>query len=101
MDNQAMETKKVAEIEINNVIDGNFSLSKMPVDYQLTVHINNLLSTYGKKIIQEFKAALYEQDNPEIYHSIIIIRIINHYGIDKVKAWFTLIYGWNFTQKAG
>jgi hypothetical protein len=98
---EVLEQTKVesGEAEINNVVVGNFPLMKQPVDYQITIHVNNMLNAYGKSVIKQFKEHLY---NPEAVGGIQIKRLVNHYGIDAMRDWFTLIYGWDFTeQKVG
>ena len=95
-----MDDRKLPEIEVNNVIVVGFAMLDKPIDVQLTIHINNLINTYGKDLIKEFKLKLYNPEND--YHGGQQIKqLVNHYGLDTVKNWFTLIYGWDFTQKAG
>jgi hypothetical protein len=100
MDARNKVTESVTqEQEVNNVIVVGFPLSRQPVDYQLTIHINNMLNAYGPSVIKQFKEHLY---NPESIGGVQIKNLINHYGLDAVKGWFTLIYGWDFTeQKVG
>lgn len=77
---------------------GNFPLMEMPIMAQLTIHINNLILTYGKDVIQDFKIQLTQNEN---VGGLTIEQLINYYGQDTLKQYFTLIYGWSFDQKAG
>jgi hypothetical protein len=83
---------------VGQVINVHFPLRDKPLDVQITVHINNVLNCYGKTLIKDFKEKLY---NPEIESNRLVNRIIDHYGIENIKQWFSLIYGWEFTEKAG
>lgn len=88
------DQKEVVEY-VNNVVEVGFALKTSPVDVQLTVHVNNLLNTYGAQVINEFKDKL---NNPESVGGQQITQLINYYGIEVVKNWFTLIYGWDFKK---
>lgn len=87
-----MESKQTEEVTI-----GNFPLMNMPIDYQLTIHVNNLLVFYGNGIIKEIKKELYGEAYSLFYTKNLVI----HYGASKVQDWFTLIYGWDFNKKVG
>jgi hypothetical protein len=97
MDNRSTKQPLTGESS-NNITVGKFALLNQPVDYQITVHINNLIITYGKYIIKDFKSHLYE---PNDLSGLVVRQLCDHYGIDKMRQWFTLIYGWDFTEKAG
>lgn len=101
-----METEVKVEVEVvepeidNVVVTDVFALCKSPAAYQLTIHITNLIETYNKDVIKEFKGYLH---NPETLitdmSSVRVRAIINHYGIKTCQKWFTDIYGWNFKKK--
>jgi len=79
---------------------GGFPLGQQPLDYQLTIHINNLIQTYNPTlIIKLFKEKLY---NPEMLneplHGIRIRQVIVFYGVERCRQWFTNVYGWDFND---
>lgn len=95
MDNSAIKE----EVKEGELVSGNFPLALQPLDLQITIHVNNLINTYGSKaIVKEFKTLL--NDPPLIeesrFGSLVIRQIIRYYGISKMREWFTLIYGWQF-----
>lgn len=87
-----------------DVTYGNFPLSKSPVDYQLTIHINNLLNTYPearKYILDSFKERLCKSNIPtSIKSDLVIQQLIDFYGQRRFRAWFKLVYGWEFKRKS-
>lgn len=98
----AVNSKKGGEL-----VTGSFPLSSAPVDYQLSVHVNNLLLTYNREaIIKGFKEAL---SNPERLKAglcgVRVTQIIQTYGVPKCQEWFTMVYGWDHkpikTEKVG
>jgi hypothetical protein len=103
MGNSKHKINKTEECVDCNVLKKEFKLTKSPVSVQLTVHINNLLITYGShNIIPLFKDYLFNPTSLEKDKSGIVVQnIIRYYGIKTCQDWFTLIYGWNFTQKTG
>lgn len=86
---------------MDNVTRVKFKIEDRPIAVQLTIHVNNLILTYGSKsIIPEFKSILY---NPELLNesgSLMVKQIINHYGVGTCQKWFKDIYGWGF-EKVG
>jgi hypothetical protein len=77
-----------------------FGLDLQPDQYQLTVHINNLLVHYynqKKFIIKEFKKILDKGEVPR-YTNLRMRQIIDHYGIYQVRVWFSMVYGWKFEK---
>lgn len=92
---------KDKQVKTGEVIQGDFPLKRSPIDYQLTIHINNLLLTYDKRhIIAAFKEHL---NNPEKYANSFqyggsIRNLVNHYGVETLRNWFTEIYGWEFKK---
>lgn len=80
-----------------------FPMMKSPVDVQLTVHINNILNTYpdmNKIVFDEFKQRIYN-NNISVFSPMdrTIQQLINHYSPARFKAWFKLVYGWEFKEK--
>jgi hypothetical protein len=77
-----------------------FKLMREPIDYQITVHVTNLLNTYPKnEVTQTFKAFLYNPEAMDKVHSGQTIKaLITYYGVEKFRNWFTLIYGWEFKK---
>jgi len=76
--------------------DRRFAMIEKPIDVQITIHINNLILTYGTNIIGEFKDYLYY---PDLFvGGFQIKQLCNHYGDDKIKNWFGVIYGWDFKK---
>ena len=84
--------------QLNNVVNVEFKLLEWPVTAQITIHVNNLILTYGNKVLGDFKNHLYQNESTG---GLTIEQLINYYGHDKMKEYFNLIYGWNFTEKAG
>lgn len=73
-----------------------FALRKQPIDVQLTVHINNLINTAGKsRIIVEFKRVLSGGASTNNN----VNTIIDYYGVEDVKGFFLLVYGWEFDKR--
>lgn len=89
------------DLEINNVVVSDvFALCKTPDAYQLTIHVTNLIETYGPTIIKAFKGYLYNPETLLTNMSEVRVRvIINHYGIPTCQKWFTDIYGWDFKKE--
>lgn len=96
------EVQGFEEVEIDNVTAGVFPLSQSPITYQLTIHINNLLTQYGKQSTATFKAALTNPDELNEWSDLDfrVSQIILHYGPDAVQSWFKLIHGWTFSEVA-
>lgn len=95
MDNQPIQ-------EINRAQASRFALGQSPVAVQLTVHINNLLVQYGPMVTREFKGIL---DNPEMLDeardsNFRINQLIEFYGFETMRKWFTDIYGWTYKGAA-
>ncbi len=75
-----------------------FPLARQPIAFQLTIHINNLIAGEGSgRVLQEFKDALYLGTDSSMYH---VNNIIDYYGEDDCKDYFTLVYGWEFKETA-
>ena len=83
-----------------NVVAVDFPMFSRPVDVQLTIHINNLLSTYGSKtILAVFKDFLYNPENMNNFsHDARLGQMINYYGVEACQDWFASIYGWDFKK---
>lgn len=81
------------EISINNVVVGPFRLLESPITAQITIHINNMILTYGNGIIQDFKEYLSQKDTYLLQNGQ---QIVEYYGEDKMREYFSLIYGWTF-----
>lgn len=94
-----MDNQCTSQEEVGQILHVHFPLRDKPLDVQLTVHINNMLNCYGKDVIKEFKLQLNDPESQDI-QSRQIVNIINHYGIENVKQWFEVVYGWEF-KKAG
>jgi len=92
---------KEVSAEEGQLVQGAFPLAMQPGDFQLTVHVSNLTTTYKKEgILQSFKEVLTAPEKlQENLHGIRIRQIIEFYGIEKTRQWFTMVYGWNFNQK--
>lgn len=84
---------------MENVIVGKFNLMNSPDLAQITIHVNNLLITYGKDVIKEFKEKLYNPDSS--IGGLTVRQLIEYYGQERMQEFFTLIYGWDFNKKAG
>lgn len=97
MDNFAKEQ----EVKEGELVNGNFPLASQPQDLQITIHVNNLLNTYGKHVTKELKHILNNPEQLEDYQfgSLVIRQLIRYYGISKMRQWFALVYGWTFDKK--
>jgi hypothetical protein len=85
----------------NNIVVGPFALMKDPVDVQLTKHITNLLVTYGPDGLNGFRYYLHHPGKIDTSGMFVRSReLINYYGYEKCRQWFTLIYGWEY-EKVG
>lgn len=100
MDNQA-QANQIETGESQNVTVGDFPMFGQPIPYQLTIHVNNLFTQYDKTMITNtFKNLL---ENPEYIGKsghTRINQIIDYYGVDLCRDWFTLVYGWQFGEIA-
>ena len=94
------------------LIKAAFPLAAQPVDYQISVHINNLLLTYSvgkqaglhrRRMVASFKALLEKPEELDSgLHGVRITQIVRAYGVEKMREWFGLIYGWEFkNEKVG
>lgn len=66
-----------------------FALSKQPADYQLSLHLNNLVIFYGKDKID----ALIKNEAGAEY--VLVANICNlrvHFGIAKVRKMWQIMY---------
>lgn len=108
MGNQEAQAVEQTEGQLIRAV---FPLAQQPVDYQISVHVNNLLLTYSngkqgnlirKRMVAGIKATL---TNPEKMsqgtEGVRITQLIEYYGVEKMREWFTMVYGWSFDQKAG
>lgn len=105
------EVKELNMQEEGQLIKAAFLLSQQPISYQISIHVNNLLLTYSngkqgnlirKRMVAGIKATL---TNPEKIangtEGVRITQLIEYYGVEKMREWFTMVYGWSFDQKAG
>lgn len=103
MDNVAVK-EEVVEGQLLSRI---FPLALEPLDVQITIHVNNLLNTYGNNAIKEIKHLLNNSIEVEEYNfdelqigSLVIRQLIRYYSVSKMQSWFKMVYGWSF-EKAG
>lgn len=84
--------------EIDNVEYKVFPMSVSPIDYQITIHVTNMINTYDKPIIKAFKYYLYNPEslNDSQVYSIRTKEIIQYYGVEVMRDWFNCFYGWEF-----
>jgi hypothetical protein len=65
-----------------------FALSKQPNDYQISVHLNNLVAFYGKEMVD----SCFKHNGPGEY--LLIVNLCNlrvHYGIANVRQVWDII----------
>ena len=88
------------EVE-GEVIQVKFAMADSPIQVQITKHVNALLAyqdTNRRAVLDCFKTKL---NNPELEgFNSRVNQIVDHYGVDVCKEWFTLIYDWKFEVAA-
>jgi len=93
---------RMKQIKEGKLIKGRFKMGRSPVDVQITKHIANFVGTYGKDNITVFKELLnspYLLKEPAIDGFFRTPQnLINHYGIKRMKKWFTLVYDWEWDE---
>ena len=72
-----------------------FKLQSEPRDLQLSVHICNMVATYGYETMMSLKATSMATTKPEI----AMKNIINHYGEIAVQNYICLVYNSNKKAK--
>lgn len=73
-----------------------FKLMDEPIAVQMTVHVNNLRNTYGDSVIKAFIDTL----DGGMYVSLTVEQLIEYYGIEYCRQWFTEFYGVKFKSEA-
>lgn len=103
------------QLNFTDIKAWSFQLDNSPKSVQFTIHLNNLLNTFDRvTVLNIFRDFLNEQmywpiDDKHVietrfgvhYLDTQIGNFIEHYGLEFCQYWFTTIYGWEFTQKAG
>ena len=73
-----------------------FPLSYKPRAVQFTVHINNLIGQ-NKNLIKDIKEVL-QKGKVESFTYFRIKELIDYYGMEYCREWFSEVYGWEFKK---